>query len=260
MASESTDGRSESLDLPPDVDEWLDERAADLDVDRDELVAQLLGAHHTVATEGVPSAVLDEAVGNALDRQLGALRSEFGSELDDIRRRVVQLKEATDQRAPADHSHTEFEELDEFETRLDEIETRLDELADAVEKLQVDRDEEAESEPGVLPADAVVDDGRLDDLEGKLTRVASAVVALQREHADAAAPADEREAERLADIQRHASREGIESANCVACGETVSIGLLPEGACPHCGAEFASLEPSEGFFAKPRLVDAGGRK
>jgi len=242
MASEPTDGSSETLDLPPDVSEWLEERASVLDVDHEEFVAELLGAHHAVATDGV------SPMEDALDRRFGELRSEFGRDLDDIRRRVVQVKQETEQRAPVDHSHEEFEQLSTFGSRVSDLDERVSELSGTVDAVaEAIESHETDADDGGTEVATVEE--HLDDIEEKLTRVASAAVSLREGRAETASAS-----ECLADIQRQASLERVETATCGGCGEQVPIALLPEPTCPHCDTLFGALQPEGSATDAPRLT------
>ncbi|WP_276260924.1 hypothetical protein [Haloglomus litoreum] len=266
MENESTEGRTLTLEVPAALDEWLTERAAALDVERSELVRQLIGGYqvaaetaddesvaaletaieeHSVDIDAVVEAAIEEAdtggtvdeeaiVGRVLDRledRLATLESEREEQLDDIRRRVVQLKEATGSKASVDHTHPELERLDEV---VDEVDRLREQVADLD---AVDRQEALASE--------------LEDVQGKLTQLARVVVELR----DADGGADT-ERERLAHIRRTAAREGFEEAACGACGETLRVGLLPDPACPHCESPFGDIVDGSGslFGSTPRLV------
>lgn len=229
MAGTPADGREEGLDLPPELVERLDHRATDLGADRPELVVRVLGAYRAVADADTPATV----AARGLDDRLAEFRTALDDDLDDSRCRVVQVKCATDRKAPADHTH------DALQDRLAAVEEEASAFAERVGC----RDDEA------LTAERRAGrEERLADVEEKLTRVASAVVALQRGRETAAA-------DRLADIKRRASRLAVETAVCDACEERVSIALLPDGRCPHCGAVFGDLSAaSNGLFDRPRIT------
>lgn len=218
MASESSDT---SAPLPEDLSSWLDDRAGELGVESDELLRQLVAAYRVQTdAEGphVPSS-----------GDLAALEDDVEGKLDDVRRRVVQIKQQVDAKADADHSHRELEALSDVEERLAALEERVDGVATAA----ADTDERV---------DAAAD--RLDDHREKLTRVASAVVGLQRGGSESA----------LVRIKQTAAREGYGRAVCDACGEAVHVGLLGAATCPHCATDIHDVEPGGGWFRKPRLV------
>lgn len=241
--------------VPEDVDAWLDERAETLGITREELLRELLSAHRAVATADGDPADPDPAPA-AIDRQVDALEEEFGAQLDEVRRRLVQVKRAVDGRAPADHDHEAFETLQALDGQLDGLEGRLDEQADRIDSLD-NRATELESEVEAL--DATVGDLRetsevttdgLADVEEKLTRVAQVVVSLR----DGGSATDAWPDDRLVTIKRLAAREGYGYAECEACGGTVYLTVLPEAACPHCDAPFHDVVERGAIRNRPTLV------
>jgi Zn finger protein HypA/HybF involved in hydrogenase expression len=268
MDSESTGGRTLSLDLPAALDEWLADRAAELDVDESELVLQLVGSYRVAADaddgtaaeladtidedavdveEAVRGEVEDALAGATVDEdaiirqaetqmseRADALEAEFDEKLDDVRRRVVQLKGEVGGKASADHDHEAFERLDELAAGLGEVRAEIQKLQET-------------GEGDDLAA-------RVSDLEGKLDTLARVVVRLRD------APDDVGD-ETLMKIKRAAARRGADEARCENCGETVSIGLLPEAECPHCRSPFGGLVEGSGgvFGSPPRLVGPGER-
>ena len=269
MNSESTEGRTLSLDLPAALDEWLADRAEELDVDESELVLQLVGSYRVAADADDGTAAelaattdegavdVEEAVREEVDAALAgatvdedaiirqtetrvneradALEAEFDEKLDDVRRRVVQLKGEVGEKASADHDHEAFERLDALAAGLDEVRAEMQKLQGTDEG------------DGDLAA-------RVGDLEGKLDTLARVVVRLRD------APGDVGD-EVLVEIKRAAARLGADEARCESCGETVSIGLLPEAECPHCRSPFEGLVEGSGgvFGSTPRLVGPGER-
>lgn len=254
MATESADGSDVSVTLPPELDEWLEDRAAELGIDRDELLVQLASTYRAAADhdgdllEGLGSEVdaealeavesrlsADEETLSALGDRLEAVESELEGKVENLRNRVLQLRDAVADTAPENHSHREFSRL---ESSVDDLSADLESVASDLEA-QGDQVAEVES--------------RLEDAEEKLTRVARAVVALRREGAGDA------DASTLEDLRLAANRDGVAEAACGACENPVTVGLLTEASCPHCGTDFAELElPEAGLgralgFRKPRL-------
>lgn len=249
MATESadeSDGADVSVRLPPDLEEWLDERAAALDVDRGELLVQLAGAYRAAADLGDES--LAGLAGDGIDpepledvrEQLSAdddalhelndhvndVEGRLEENVEDLRNRVLQLRDAVGDTASQAHSHREF----------DQIDARIDDLSETVESVAAD----LEAQDGRV---AEVE-SRLDDADEKLTRVARAVVALRRE-ADR-----DGDGTGLEDLRGAANRSGVTEAACGACGDVVTIGLLSDTSCPHCGSDFAELELPTGGLGR----------
>ena len=272
MASEPTDSRSVALDLPATLDEWLTERAADMGVEREELLVQLVSSYQ-VATESengeavtafetalddgaadIERAVedaVDDAVADAvpdeqtvarqvdqqIDERLDSLEAGIEDKLDDIRRRVVQVKQEADSKAPPDHDHEAF-------ARLDDLERQVSGLSEQIAELETAVTEPAEA-GGEIEAE-------LADVQSKLTQLARIVVELRD-----GGTGGETEAEAaLSRIKTTAAREGFERADCGACGEAVSLALLTEPTCPHCGSRFRDVVAGSGgmFGSNPRLT------
>lgn len=255
MATESADETDVSVSLPSDLEEWLDDRAAALDVDRGKLLVQLAAAYRAAADHGDdhlaellevgPDAELLEDIEERLaseERALGSLddrvddvEADLEENVEDLRNRVLQLRDAVGDAASQNHGHREFSKLD---SRIDELSEGLESVAGDVEA-QGDRIETL--------------DERLDDVEAKLTRVARAVVALRRE-----ADGDGDDGT-LEDVRQAANRAGVSEAACGACGAPVSVGLLTDPDCPHCGTGFEGLDvPEPGMgrrlgFRRPEL-------
>ena len=267
MASEPTEGRALSVSLSPSLEEWLTERADEVGVEREELLVSLLGAYREATTGDTAETLLEPRAERIIERRLDQYDEDVERKLDDIRRRVVQVKQETDTKADA-------ERVEEVVSRLDELESSVGRLRSAVDGSDSGDGEDIAALRESLRSraeTAVKLDERLDDVESKLTRVARVVVALREEHERDSAgddePASERDpvptlaegpAETLLDIKRRAAREELSSAECGACGESVDLSLLPEAACPHCGATFGGLEGRDGMFSSPRLVGEGG--
>ena len=256
MATESADGTDVSVSLPPDLEEWLDERAAALDVDRGELLVQLAAAYRAAADldddpladllEAGPDAERLEDIDERLAAEAAALESledrvddvegNLEKNVEDLRNRVLQLRDAVGNAASETHGHREFSKLG----------SRIDELSEALESVASD----VQSQDDRIEAES----DRLDDVEAKLTQVARTVVALRRE-ADAEGDDDST----LEDIRKAANRAGVSEAACGACGSPVTVGLLTDADCPHCGTGFEGLElPDPGLgrrlgFRRPEL-------
>lgn len=254
MATESADGTEVSVTLPSDLEEWLEERAATLEVDREELLVQLASAYRATADRdgdllaGLEGGVDDEALEelesrlaadeetlSALDDRVETVESDLEDNVDDLRSRVLQLRDALADTAPEDHSHHEFASL----------RSSLEDLSAELETLAADLEGTGDRVDGLA--------SRLEDAEGKLTRLARVVVSLRR------SVEGEPGASTLEDLRLAANRNGVGEAACGACEGVVDVRLLTEAACPHCGTEFADLEfPDPGLaralgFRRPRL-------
>lgn len=268
MASETAGGESLTVSLPSELDEWLDQRADALGVDREAVLVQLLAAYRVAADVEDETAVdaldrrlaeeketVTDAVARALEsdevdlaahldlegrieseledvqREVDDLQSQVSEQIDEVKRRVVQVKQEVDEKAPEDHTHENLERLPEIAQRLDSLRSTVGELQTVLEEGEfahrLDTLEENTS-----------------DIRSRLNTLASAVVALR---AQVSGGPNTRQ-ETLTDIRQRAAAEGIETATCDNCGKSVSVGLLAEPVCPHCGSDFASVEPSTQFL------------
>lgn len=85
-----------------------------------------------------------------------------------------------------------------------------------------------------------------DELEERLDVLATALVAVRDRTRQLAVAAEERAA--VAELARTANRNGVETALCESYELSVTVSLLCDPECPHCGASFADLRPKEGWF------------
>lgn len=260
MASEPTEGGTVSGSLPEDLEAWLDERADELGLEREELFQQLLSAYQVAATAGEGEFAPSGQTAR-LEQRLERLEDDYRESLEDVRKRVVQVKKVAESRAAADHDHDAFDRIDDLDERV----TALAERVDAIDR-RVDQ-----RSGGDPPAE-----GELDDLQRKLSTVARALVSLRRE-VDAMEPSESGDTaasdstpastdtgmsseatDRLLELKRTAAREGYETATCGACGESAHVNLLPEPACPSCGTPVHEIVDRGGLRSKPTLVGKGG--
>lgn len=281
MASESTEGIT--VELPPALDEWLEERAAQVDQPREAIVRQLLASYRTTveledadsvaslfdidsAVEATVADQLDaavaasvedavenrldatvqdrlpditDAVEGRLDDRFEGLEDDFQRKLTDVRERVVQLKRELDGKAPADHEA--FDAVEELEAELTALNRELVEVRDDVEADMADQSvrlDEFESRFDEF-------EQRLGDTEDKLKRVAWVVSDLRDDSGgrDAHQKAVDR-------VKRAAAQEGITTASCQSCGESVDIALLTDPQCPHCSATVSDVRPDGGIIRK----------
>jgi DNA repair exonuclease SbcCD ATPase subunit len=283
MASESTDEGSVTVELPPGLDEWLSERASALDQPREELVRQLLASYRTTAElddassvaelfdvegtveeamgdrlDATVSAAVDEAIDNQLDTvmrdrlpdiadavegrlddRFDDIEAEFQGKLTDVRERVVQLKREIDTKAPADHEA--FDAVENLDGELTALNRELVEVRDEIE------DDIADQSARIEDVEKRFDDieERLSDTEDKLRRVAWVVNDLRDDQGgrDAHQKAVDR-------IKRAAAQEGISTASCENCSESVDIGLLTDPRCPHCNSTVSDVRPEGGIIRK----------
>lgn len=237
MASEE----HEEVTLSRDLREWLDEQAAAQDTDRETVLARVLSAHREVATG-------DPDLDTVAREDLAETREEFTDLLEDVRKRVIQVKRETDAKTPTDDHEALAADLEGAEAELDDLADDVERLAASVDAVEADLESGFENFEDVL--EYLTD--RTETLGERVDTLAQAVVdarsELRRLGADAAARA---EADRL---KLAASQHGIAAANCEACDSHVDIGLLTEAECPHCATAFDGVEPKDGFFGSHTLT------
>jgi predicted transcriptional regulator len=247
MASEEHEEVAVSVDLPQDLREWLDEQAAASGVDAGDLLHDLLAAHRAV----------DEADGDRpdgdvtalLDDRLADQREEFVDLLQDVRKRVVQVKRETDAKAPADHDHEDLAaDLAALDDAVDALDADVTELSSTVDEVQTELDAGFENFSDVL--DYLTD--TTDVLERRIDTLAKAVVEARTELRRQAVQQAVRE--ETAELKLAANQHGLRSATCEECGASVEIGLLTEPECPHCASGFDGIEPKTRFFGSNVLT------
>lgn len=255
MATEPATDTELSVTLSSPLSEWLEERATALGIDRRALLVQLLETHRRaagldseefeallseVATDE-DSVVADRDDLEELEGRIDDVDTALSEHVEDLRSRILQLKDAVESSEPTDHEHSEIEALsrrvEALSTELEGVETGADELASELEELS---------------SEFVSAEDRLATTETRLHRMARVVLEL-KQHTDRTAGSGEA----LNELRRTANRNGTTAADCDSCGEHLRIGLLTEAACPECGQEFADIEqPSSilGRFKNPRLI------
>ncbi len=252
-------------DLDP-TDRAVDGAVEESEVGREELLKRAIVA--LAEEEGIDVPDAEEVA--TIESRLDDLNVEVDRKVEDLRERFVDLYQGLDGKAPADHTHEETAE------RVKSIDADLDALSDRLDEVHADVATEAAAREGVEEAIDDVDDrlarvestvdgldelearvdsldvDDLDDLDDKLSRVASAVVRIRRRLE--AAERDRADREQLDALTTAANRHGVRKADCTDCEGTVQLGLLTAPECPHCGREFADLEPNSGFLGTSRLV------
>jgi prefoldin subunit 5 len=272
MASEPTE--TVTVRLPSDLDNWLDEQARELGVNRETVLVQMLASYRATAELdgdidaaefefGAPSdeqleEVVDRRVEEALEaalaeqlpdatetieRRVGSrvdsAQAEFQEKLEDVRERVVQVKQEADAKAPADHDHEEFDRLVAFGRHVDGLQEDVEHLTERLDATLPEQETAIEE----LEAD-------LDTVQERLRTVAWAVRDLREDvENDTGLAAVER-------VKRAAAKADVGRARCENCGNGVEVALLTDPHCPHCEATVTDVEEASGFFSKPKLLVA----
>jgi chromosome segregation ATPase len=246
-----------SIRLPPDLGEWLTEQAAEMNRNREDVVRELVAAYQSMASgddvedvltaddvdEFVDEDALEAYVQQAtFEDALDEHRGEFEALLDDVRKRVVQVKREADAKAPADHEH------DALEERVDALAADVTSTSEAVAAVEDDMQAGFENFEDVLEYLTET----TDELEEKTGALARVLVDIQSEVKRLRADESRRaEAEAL---QLAANREGVRTAKCGECESSVDVSLLSAPECPHCASTFSDVEKRSGLFSSSRLV------
>jgi len=226
------------------------ELQAELDTQIDGTVKSILAetldeqVQATVAdrVDGLVTERVNEST-SSVQRQLGnrieTAESEFQEKLDDVRNRVIQVKKETDRKAPADHTHEEFDDVAALTEQVEQVETELRELRATVGE------------------DLPEHEKRLDEIETTLSEVEDRLQTV------AWVTSDLRESiesggglAAVERIKRAAAKADVSSAKCENCSNSVNLALLTDPECPHCSATVNNIDPNPGWFRSPRLTVA----
>jgi DNA repair exonuclease SbcCD ATPase subunit len=190
----------------------------------------------SVVTDQISEAT--NSVQRNLDDRISGIEDDYKQKLEDVRERVIQVKKEADKKAPVDHTHDEFDQLPPLNDQVETIEADLAQLTDEYEATIPMHGEKIDEF-----------DERLDQIEDRLQTVAWVVSDIRDTIESGGLEAVER-------IKRAAAKADIERANCENCGESVAISLMTDPECPHCDAAVTNIEPSGGWFGKPKLLVA----
>jgi predicted transcriptional regulator len=248
MASEKSGETVTSVHLPDELRAWLDEEAAQRDSDRETLLRELLAAHRAVATDdGEVETAVAGATEATVDEQVETFREEFMDHVEDVRERVIQVKRETDTKAPLEHTHSEFADLEALVDQVDDIESEVRALDERLDDLAEDLDAGFENYEEIV--EYLLD--TTDAVDDRVGTLASAVVET-REQIKQFVSAHQQQA--LADeLKLAASQYGITQADCGDCGQTLQIALLTTAECPHCASAFGGVSPKDGIFGSATL-------
>jgi chromosome segregation ATPase len=169
---------------------------------------------------------------SSVDDRIDTLDAEFQEKLTDVRKRVVQVKNEAETKAPEDHTHAELEGISELHDEIESLSAEIAQVRSEYEEAVADQTDHAE---------------RLDELQERLQTVAWVVKDLRDERNSGGLDAVDR-------IKHAAAQAGIESANCENCTETINISLMTEPRCPHCEATLSNVEPASGWFGSAKLT------
>lgn len=233
--------------LPAELDQWLEDRAAETGRDREAVLARAVATYRLVSDAETPADArsLDEEVDDLADR-LADLEAATDDQVEDVRDRVVQVMQTARAKADADHDHPELVE------RIDAVSDGADADVAGLRRALAELDRQVaggfENYETVLSSLA----DRADDADDKLDTLAAAVVDLRERVTDLEAANARRNA--VEELQRDANSRNVGTADCENCGKRVHIGLLSAPRCPHCREPFEDVEPGSRFLGSATLV------
>lgn len=265
-----------AAELPEDLREWVEHRAAETDRDPADVLTEAITAYQifegkgeTLESNGAADAAialpeeseLDEhlesledriAALESIDERVSAVESEVDEKIEDVRERVIQVKREADAKAPADHDH------ERLHRRLQRA-LRAAEEANAMGKQlsrRIDRDSQR-VDRGFENFEEILDylTDTTDELEAKIDALARTVIELRESVGTLQETASAREA--AAELKAEANREGVTVAKCEECTSSVQIGLLSTPHCPHCETIFREVDPSTELFGSSYLRTGG---
>ncbi|SNZ18057.1 hypothetical protein SAMN06269185_3221 [Natronoarchaeum philippinense] len=250
MASDKSGSEEVSVALPADVRDWLGDRTSNGETP-DDVARRLLAAHYELANGEGPDPDELAPRDDAVDERVDQLDAEFRDLLDDVRKRVIQLKRETDQKADRDHDHPEVaDRVDDLEQRTAEAADRLAELDDAVAAAEDKLATGFDNYEDIL--EYLTDEtGALRERTDTLAR---AVIELRSEFERIAA--DRVRRERVRELKHAAAQYGVRTAECDACEASVDVAMLTAPECPHCATRFTDVRPGSRFL-KPNVLETG---
>ncbi|MGB9987423.1 hypothetical protein [Salarchaeum japonicum] len=227
---------------------WLEARAEESNLDPDTFLMRLVAAFRTVeetgdvsfATKGDFEDLATDV--DALEDDIDALRTETEDDIEDVRERVVQVAEAVEGAADAEHDHPELtERMDMAAETVQQLRADTRAVSEEVDDLREWATEGFENYEDVLEYLTET----TEDLDEKVGTLARVLVDVRRSTRALAAAEEERAA---ADALKHmANKQGVREGVCEECENAVDVALLTDATCPFCQSTFSGVEASRRF-------------
>jgi len=231
------DGSGGSVDDEP---AGLDEALLESDLPNEAL------ADAIAAADGVaPPAEREERI-DALEREVEALDEDLAEKIEDLRARVLQVRDMARDSGDGDGDHAGS--VTRLAEEYEALETDLAAVAEDLSALEDDVDAGFQNYEQIL--EELSETTRR--LEARLETVAR-VTRRTRETLDRVA-GEQSERTQMESLAEAANRAGVRSARCAACSTSLDIALLTRPRCPDCGTTFADVEPAQGFFGSATLT------
>ncbi len=221
----------QSASLPDPVSQWLSDIAEEQEITEEELLNRFL---HPESDGDTPS-VLDEAI-EELTREIEATREEFQEKIEDVRKRVIQVKREADQKVSTDHAHPEVQQA------FNQLQTQVEDFEGEIAELEYQLTEGFENFEDILEYLTET----TESLDMKLSTLARAVMNLRSKNQSLAERHDrDLVLQRILDL---GNREHVKRAECQSCEEKIDLALLSSPACPNRQELFSDLAVNKGFF------------
>lgn len=182
----------------------------------------------------------------SLESRIEALEAAFEADIEDVRKRVIQVKRETDEKAAASHDH------DGLERAVEDLEADLEAVEETLERTESRLDGGFENFEEIL--ERLLD--RTADLERDVGIIGQALRSM-RQTLDTVAEREQQRA-RADHFKQTAAVRGVRKAKCEACNSKIDIALLSEARCPTCGESFHTLDANPGFFGTS-VLETGER-
>jgi len=243
------DGRETSaVSVSGGAAKWLAARAAESDLDPEAFLTRLVAAFRTIEESGEVSFATESDVESleseltAVQQDVDALDAETTEDVEDLRERVIQVAEAADGKADADHDHPELANtVEETAKAIQRVEGETRSLTKRVDEVQEWAEDGFENYEEVL--EYLTEEA--DELDEKVGTLARVLVDVRRAVQQIAAAEEERAA--AGALKHMANEQGVRDADCEECGNTVDVALLTDATCPFCASTFSAVESTRRF-------------
>lgn len=239
------DAGTDAVDDRDDVDlpAWLEDRAAEADIPREDLLDAAVAVYRAAETDGRnPQSVLDRL--DKVESRMSTLDAELDEKIKDVRARVLQVKELAESGGDSESVEELEDDLADVREQQQALEAELESVTEELERFD-DGFDNYESVLENLSETSRRLEARLDTLARVLRKTRDTVDRVAGEQS---------ERTQMESLAEAANRAGVRTARCEACSASLDIALLTRPACPDCGTTFADVEPAQGFFGSATLT------
>lgn len=259
----------EAIELPTELESWLDEYADKTDRTFESALARSVMALRLI-DDGDPSGTLDDRVDDLLDRlaaietrvdavedaldadapaadshaDIEAVESRLTDDIEDTRSRIIDVLREAKSKADADHHHPELAAADHDHPALS---GRLETIESMLEELEADISSGFDNYETILEAheESIV------ALEAEIETIGEAIETLGSQIASIEQARATRE--QVMELKQEANQKNVTQGKCEECGEKVTLSLLEKPQCPHCASRFTGVDPGRRFIGRPTV-------